>query len=261
MVYTNIFAYEKNGDLYFAGQPVSVPPRTDEVLTWLLKGYNDALIAEELGMKLQTAKNRIQWWFKATGMNGPHARIDLVLKYALGIKKASDNGDEAWASLTLREQRLVALLALNPTSELLTKMTGIRSRTVNDLLSRDPFGIFCKLAVESRLQLVVWYISHRFDEWVNEPCPCPFPNSKQMGVLAGAAPNSIHDRAEIRKGASKSSRKDPGGFILITDPADLCRAMGITPDLFPNGLLARHQKRSSQKKRTTRVNRLTNPSR
>jgi DNA-binding NarL/FixJ family response regulator len=227
---------------------VSVPPRAREVLNLLTQGWTNAMIGHALNIRVQTVKNYIRWWCKQTGASGPHARIDLVLQYALLVEEAgaSDNvaADKAWASLTERQKTIEALLVCNLSHKTITECTGINSHSMRDLLSGDS-GIYAKIGVSDRLELVVWHIAHRFAEWWwNEPSPCPFPNSKEYVLIAvpdfrQRPPVAIHDRGAMLKGTTKSSRRDSGSVTLITENADLCRVMGITADLFPSGLQAR----------------------
>jgi DNA-binding NarL/FixJ family response regulator len=226
----------------------ALPPRARQVLDLLVQGHTNAMIAEELGVKLQTVKNHIQRLCRNVGIDGTHARIDLVLLYGLLIKEASTSANEAadraWASLTEPQKRIEALLVTNLTGKVIAEVTGISPHSMRDLLC-GPSGIYEKLGVSNRLELVVWHIAHRFAEWWwNEPYR--FPNSKHLLVAVPDSrqrpPASIHDREAIIRGTTKSSRKDSGSFALITKPADLCRVMGISSDLFRFGLQARSRR-------------------
>jgi DNA-binding CsgD family transcriptional regulator len=232
--------------------PAPTPPRALDVLDGFLRGESTAETARGLNLKSQTVKNRISWWCREYGVSGPNASVDLVLLFGLRIPEASvaDNvgADAAWARLALREQKIVRLLLLSLTSEVIAVMTGINAHSMRRLLSEHE-GIYDKLGVSTRPELAIWYISHRFVDWHwNDPCPCPFPGSDQCGVLVASPdrkrrtppPPDIHDREAILRGTSTGPCWVE--FGVITEPAELCREMGISAELFPNGLLARSRK-------------------
>jgi DNA-binding CsgD family transcriptional regulator len=231
---------------------VSVPPGAVRALEQLVQGHTNAVIAQNLGIKLQTVKNYLGWWSKGTGMDGLRARIDLVLQYALLVAETSsaDNvtANRAWASLTPRQKVIVKLLVCNLPNDTVAEMTGLNTHSMRGLLS-GPDGIYSHLPVSDRLELVVWYISHFFAEWwTNEPSLFSYPYSYKYAAVAVPVSrrrpsDGIHDREAIIRGTTKAegkhSRGDSRPYTLITETADLCRVMGISSDLFPSGFLSR----------------------
>lgn len=110
------------------------------------------------------------------------------------VRYDAEEPDQAWVSLTVREEEVLSLIASNKTNRDISASAGITVATVEKHLE----NIYPKLGVNSRTEAAVWFLTRQLEGLERENAEL----KRQLAPVLSSSPygsRRIYENSRLRK--------------------------------------------------------------